>query len=166
MADGAATVPADPLAGLITAPLPPSISMWPQTWGARLVIVLVAVLLIAGLWYVIRRYRADAYRRAASRELTAIAQEAASGLRSVDTIEAVALLVRRTALVAFPRREIAMLSGPGWLAFLDDSFAGEGFVAGPGTVVSIAPYDPRSVVANDVAPLIALVRRWIWAHHD
>lgn len=166
MADGAATLPADPLAGLIAAPLPPSISVWPQTWGSRLVIAVAVMLLAVSLWRLIGRYRANAYRRAASRELAAIAQEAANGLRGADAINAVALLVRRTALVAFPRQEIATLSGLRWLAFLDQSFDGEGFVAGPGVVMSIAPYDPCRVAAADATPLIALVRRWIWAHHD
>lgn len=166
MADGAATLPADPLAGLIAAPLPPSISLWPQTWGSRLVITLAVVMLAVSLWRLIGRYRANAYRRAASRELAAIEQETAGGLHSADTINVVALLVRRTALVAFPRQEIAMLSGQRWLTFLDDSFDGEGFATGPGAVMSIAPYDPRGVATADAAPLIALVRRWIWDHHD
>ena len=158
-------LPPDPLAGLIAAPLPPSISLWPQTWGSRLVIVLAVVLLAAGLWRLLSRYRANAYRRAAARELAAIEQAATSAASGVDT-NAIALLVRRTALVAFPRKQIASLTGPRWLTFLDASFEGEGFAAGPGAVIGTAPYDPRRVTSADGAPLIALVRRWIWAHHD
>lgn len=164
MADGTATPPADPLAGLIAAPLPSSIGVWPQTWGSRLVIVVALALLAVSLWRLVSRYRVNAYRRAAARELAVIEQT--GGLRGADTINAVALLVRRTALVAFPRREIAMLSGPHWLAFLDKSFDDEGFAAGPGAIIGVAPYDPRRSTAADAMPLIALVRRWIWTHHD
>lgn len=165
MADGT-VLPPDPLAGLIAAPLPPSISLWPQTWGSRLVIALAVVLLAAGLWRLLSRYRANAYRRAATRELAAIEQQAATGAAYGIDASAVALLVRRTALVAFPRQQIASLTGQRWLTFLDASFAGEGFAVGPGAVIGTAPYDPRRVASADAAPLIALVRRWIWAHHD
>ena len=164
MADGTA-LPPDPLAGLIAAPLPLPISLWPQTWGSRLVIALTVMLLAVGLWRLLSRYRANAYRRAATRELAAIEQAATGAASGVDT-NAIALLVRRTALVAFPRQKIASLTGSRWLSFLDASFGGEGFATGPGVVIGTAPYDPRRVTSADAAPLIALVRRWIWAHHD
>lgn len=163
MADGT-VLPPDPLAGLIAAPLPLPISLWPQTWSSRLVIALAVVLLAVGLWRLLSRYRANAYRRAAARELAAIEQAVGSN-QGVDA-NAIALLVRRTALVAFPRQQIASLTGSRWLSFLDASFGGEGFATGPGVVIGTAPYDPRRVTFAEAAPLIALVRRWIWAHHD
>ena len=50
------------------------------------------------------------------------------------------LLVRRTALAAFPREQIAPLSGAAWLAFLDRSSGGTEFSRGPGRWLASAPY--------------------------
>jgi len=80
-------------------------------------------------------------------------------------INALALLVRRTALAAFPRQEVASLAGPAWLAFLDRTYGGDGFSHGPGRALSLSPYTPQRG-GGDMQPLIELVRRWIRTHHD
>src|SRR5262249_19181416 len=110
----AAAQPADPLAGLIDIPLPPPVSLLPQTWPSRIALVLLAVGLIPRVWWLVRSWRANRYRRAALAELNDIAYAPVQG----QTTSALALLVRRTALAAFPRQEIAALTGRAWLAFL------------------------------------------------
>src|SRR5262245_10805762 len=62
----------DPLAGLIDIPLPAPVSLLPQTWPSRIAIVLVVVGLIAGLWWLVRWWHANRYRRAALAELARI----------------------------------------------------------------------------------------------
>jgi Ca-activated chloride channel family protein len=148
--------PADPLAGLVEFPLPPEVSLWPQTWPSRIVIVLLIVGLIAGLWWFIRWWHANRYRRAALAELDTI-------VSSGPAPGSLAVLVRRTALAAFPRAEVAALSGRDWLAFLDSSYGGTGFSQGPGKVLAAAPYEPYATGADDNA-LADLVRRWIRKH--
>jgi hypothetical protein len=75
------------------------------------------------------------------------------------------LLVRRTALAAFPREKIAPLAGEEWLAFLDRSFAGTGFSDGPGRLLASAPYSPMSPGERQLAALVELTDRWIRGHH-
>jgi len=72
MAEAATTPPADPLAGLIDIPLPPPVSLLPQTWPSRIAIVLAVAGLIAGVWWFVRWWRANRYRRAALAELAGI----------------------------------------------------------------------------------------------
>jgi Ca-activated chloride channel family protein len=156
--DKAGVLPPDPVAGLIDMPLPPSISLWPQTLAARAVCiaVLIAFALAVGRWLYL--WHVNRYRRVALADLERIAQE------SPDTaVSQLALLVRRTALAVFPRQKIARLSGEAWLAFLDQSYGGHEFSRGIGRVLSRGPYEPPQDAS---APgLSDLVRRWISVHH-
>src|SRR5215510_8337859 len=91
----------DPLAGLIDIPLPPAVSLLPQTWPSRIAIVLAVAALIAGTWWLAHRWHANRYRRAALAELDDIVGAPVQS----QTTSALALLVRRTALAAFPRQK-------------------------------------------------------------
>ena len=57
--------PADPVAGLIDIPLPPEVSLWPQTWTSRIAIALLLAAVVAALWHVIHSWRVNRYRREA-----------------------------------------------------------------------------------------------------
>lgn len=138
------------LDALEPVPEPLPIPLTPQTagwlWLAAAVIAVVALLVIRH----IKTRRANAYRRAALKELT----------QAQDDATRIALLLRRTALAAYPRRRVAGLIGSDWLEFLDQSFAGTGFRDGPGQLLTTAPYQGK---AADPA-LTTLARRWIETH--
>ena len=162
---GTSTIPNDPVAGLIDIPLPQAVSLWPATWISRIVIILLILGLIGAAIRFTRRWHTNRYRRAALAELEGIVHSPAVEKDPVSTIDNLALLVRRTALVAFPRERIAPLSGAAWLDFLDHSYAGHEFSRGAGRALGLVPYAPRSVATGDVAPLADLVRHWIGTHH-
>lgn len=131
-------------------PPPPPVSLLPQTpsW------LILGLLILAGALYVVyrlrARYRAEAYRQAALAELDRAATEPAH----------IAAVLRRTALAAFPRDQVAGLYGDDWLRFLDQSFPGSGFVDGPGRDLTQAAY--RDTPTSE--PLGALARDWIRRH--
>lgn len=152
------TLPNDPVAGLIDIPLPAAISLWPTTWTSRIAIVVLIVALIAAVAWFAYRWHANRYRRAAVAELDEIMRDPRA------TVGALELLVRRTALAAFPRQAIAPLTGQAWLAFLDRSYGGDGFSNGAGRTLAISPYTPPQPIEN-IGPLADLVRRWIRTHH-
>jgi hypothetical protein len=104
-------------------------------------------------------------RRAALAELDAI-ERGTTQSQPNGTVAALALLVRRTALAAFPREEVAALAGPPWLAFLDRHAAGHDFAQGPGRVLGLGPYQPASINTDQTRALIDVVRCWIKTHHD
>jgi len=134
-------------------PEPVRVAMTPQTSG-WIVLGLVAALLLAwGAVTLLRRYRSNAYRRAALDELNALAHDGEDPAQ-------IAVLLRRTALAAYPRGQVASLHGDSWLMFLDAHFPGEGFFAGPGRILAEAPWRP--VAANPA--LTALARDWILRH--
>ena len=87
--------------------LPPGVPWWPPAPGWYALFVLPA---LAGGWLAWRRWqhwRADAYRRAALRELA-----------SPRDATAVAELLRRTALAVEPRPVVAGMTGRAWTDWL------------------------------------------------
>lgn len=141
----------DLLDQLVPPTEPTPISMAPETFGWWVVLALLACALAYGVWRYVLYRRRTAYRRAALRALAAAGQDAA----------ALAAILRRTALAAYPRAEVAGLSGEAWLAFLDDTGGTRDFRHGPGAVLARAPYDGTAVAPPDV---VAAAERWITRH--
>lgn len=132
-------------------PEPTQISMWPETQGWIWLGLVVLVLLFLGVWRLRVVRNANAYRRAALAEL------AASG----DDPVAIADVLRRTALSAYPRQKVAGLAGDDWLAFLDVGYNGQGFATETGRAMLSSPYraDPTPIDG-----LAALARDWVQSH--
>jgi len=157
------TAKADPVAGLIDIPLPQEVSLLPQTWPARIAVGLLLVAAIATAWSVLRHRFTNKYRREALAELDRI-ERAAGGARP-DLLAQLTVLVKRTALAAFPREEVASLAGPAWLSFLDRTYGGEEFSHGIGQLLASAPYERRQPNEAQLESLVGLVNRWIRGHH-
>lgn len=140
----------DLLDQLVVPDPPPPVSMMPQTAGWAIAGALLLVLLAYGLWRMVVRYRANAYRRAALAELTQAGDDPAQ----------VAAILRRTALVAYDRRRVAGLQGPDWIAFLERT-EGAPWDDALRPHLLTAPYRGATEAAPD---LTARVARWIKAH--
>ncbi|OSP53966.1 DUF4381 domain-containing protein [Pseudoruegeria sp. SK021] len=129
---------------------PAPVSMVPQTWGWAVIAGALLLALVAGVWRLWRHYRANAYRRAALQELGV----------SRDDPRAIADILRRTALAAYPRTQVASLSGDDWLQFLDQTSSGTTFTQGPGRIIATAPYTG----ATTSEKLTELAAHWIKRH--
>lgn len=130
---------------------PAPVSMMPETAGWTILAAILALVLAWLVWRGWHRWQANAYRRAALAELD----------EAGDDPVAVAAILRRTALAAWPREQIASLSGKDWLRFLDAT-GGEGFVEGVGAALADAPY--RVEKGHPVAGLGTIAARWVRAH--
>lgn len=128
---------------------PAPVSMAPATAGWTVLALMLALAILWLLWRGVRQWRANAYRRAALAELASAGDDPA----------AVAAILRRTALAAWPRTRVASLRGGEWLRFLD-STGGDGFTDGPGAVLARAPYR----TAGPTPGLGALAARWVRRH--
>ena len=137
---------------------PPPISMAPATWGWTLLAVLVVAILGLALRAWLRHRRATAYRRAALAELRSFAPALSAGEPSA--LARLEVLLRRTALAAFPRAEVATLSGDAWSGFLERTGGAFGAL---GPVIATAPYRPSG--AFDGPAALASARHWIRHHH-
>ncbi|MBP2312643.1 DUF4381 domain-containing protein [Azospirillum soli] len=118
------------LSNLRDLALPPPVPWWPPAPGWW---ILAAGLVLAGLLLAVRavaRHRANAYRREALRALDALERDIGEADTAV-LAERMATLLKRAALAAYPRSEIAGLNGPSWLAFLDHTAGTDAFSKGP-----------------------------------
>ena len=119
---------------------------------------LVAVLLLVG-WRVFLHRRRNRYRRDALAELKAIQNMA--DLSPQESAQRIAVLIKRTALSAWPRSDIASLYGADWARFLTASANDDAQVAGAAEKLATAAFRPDA----DGRALAASARSWIRRHH-
>jgi hypothetical protein len=91
--------------------LPPEVSWWPLAPGWYVVLGTALLVLFFFIYRAWKSWQANAYRRAALRELDV-----------ADDVASIAEIFRRTALCIAPRREIADQSGAAWLDWLASRF--------------------------------------------
>jgi Domain of unknown function (DUF4381) len=108
-----------------------------------------------GLWWV--RWRRQAYRRAGLRELRVIAARLDAAPERAAALVALVALLKRVALVAYAREQVAALSGDAWLTFLDRTGGTARFARGPGAVLAAVSSRPGLGTALDTAQVEALV---------
>jgi hypothetical protein len=148
--------------------LPAPVSWMPQTPGWYVVFGI--ILLVAGWWVYrrLRRFRENRYRRLALEELTVIERELQRPERRAKALAEIPVLLKWTALSAFPRGDVAGLSGEKWLAFLDKTIGGKDFAEGEGRLLPELAYAPVPRIAKlpdeTIGKLLQIVRRWIKMH--
>lgn len=104
------------------------------------------------------RRRRNRYRRKAATALDDIARTADSN--PAAAAGAIAVLLRRTALAAFPREQVASLSGSDWARFLRETADGDAVVDAVADRLASAAYQKDA----DGRELVAAARRWIRVH--
>jgi hypothetical protein len=148
--------------------LPDPVSWMPQTIGWYAIFGL--VLFVAGWWVYgrLRRFRKNQYRRLALEELAVIERELQRPEKRAKVLAEIPVLLKGVALSAFPRNEVAGLSGEKWLAFLDKTMRGKNFTEGEGRLLPELAYAPAQRIAQlsdeQIGKLLQLIRRWIKIH--
>ena len=138
--------------------MPEPVPWLPQTPGWSIVLGwLVAVLLLAA-WQIVKRRRRNRYRRDALAELEAIA--ARRDIEPAESAQRIATVLKRTALVAFPRADVAALYGKDWAKFLSETADNDAQIADAADMLATAAYRPDA----DPDALTRPARRWIRLH--
>ncbi|HZS56354.1 MAG TPA: DUF4381 domain-containing protein [Bryobacteraceae bacterium] len=131
-------------------PEPPS---WmPQTIGWYVVFALIVLLAAWAAWRMFARWRHNRYRRDALRELE-LAKSAE-----------IPALLKRTALAAWPREQVAALSGEGWLAFLEKHGGRSEFSNSAGHLLLELDYRARTPTKEEEHILREAAADWIRRH--
>jgi hypothetical protein len=110
------------ISGLEPLIAPEEISAWPPAPGWYLVILLLMLILTYLLIRYIRKRNRNHYRILALKQVADIREEAGHTPKQED-IQALNQLLKLTALSAFPRADVAALSGRDWQEFLDATCA-------------------------------------------
>ena len=138
--------------------VPEPVPWLPQTpawWVLCGWLLAVAALLIAAI---ARRRRRNRYRREALASLDAIAAQ--SQLSAAESARRVAEIIKRAALVAYPRSRVAGLHGRDWARFLCDSSGDDRQVTEAAESIASAAYRPDA----DGRALLQPARRWVRVH--
>lgn len=148
---------------------PPPVPWWPPAPGWYFVI---ALLLAGSIWAVVRwikHYRANRYRREALDELDGLQSAATDPLTRAQALSGLPELLKRAALSAFSRDQVASLSGEVWHRFLDESAGIGDFCGGAGALLDDLAYDPAAAAGFDEkasARLFAAAGRWLKKHRS
>ncbi len=139
--------PAD-LSNLRDIVVPPEVALWPPApgWWILLAGGIAMAAILAGM--IIARHRRNAYRRAA---LVALDGADASDISTI---------LKRAALAAWPRAEVASLTGADWLAFLDRTARSDAFTQGAGRDLEALAFGG----AGDKQAVLAAARNWVRRH--
>lgn len=149
----------DLLAGLEDIRIPEPVSYMPQTIGWVVLAGLIVTVCSLALWALQRHRAANAYRRQALRALDQL-ERASAEVRVTRT----AAILRGTALVAFPRGEVASLTGEDWSDFLNKT--GRAVFERDGDhVLLMSVYSEKPDIASRDAELfVSNAKLWITSH--
>jgi hypothetical protein len=147
--------------------VPPAAPWWPPApgWDCVLVLVLLIVLVLLVRGFI--HWQRNRYRREALAEFRRLERRLHDPAQRVAALTALAALLKRVALTAYPRGEVASLTGAMWFDFLDRTGGTTAFRAGVGGKLAAAAYAPVTVIDmgdNEAAIIAASVRDWISGH--
>lgn len=141
--------------------MPGPVAWWPPAPGWYAVIAVVLVLAIWAGFRALKARRRNAYRREAIADLDRIRAQGQGAAHLVPE------LLKRTALSAWPREEVADLNGSAWHAFLDQTGATDVFASGMGEVLDQLSYAGRGSPGPSEAEFEQLCKSaaaWIQKH--
>jgi len=138
--------------------MPEPVAWLPQTPGWWIVLGWILAMLFLLAWQFARRRRRNRYRRDALAELKAIAAQPELG--PAESAQRIAALLKRTALVAYPREDVAALYGDDWAGFLKQSAGNDRQIADAADRLAAAAYRPDA----DGSVLTEPASRWIRLH--
>lgn len=152
--------PQDPLAGLHVLREPALVGWWPLAPGWWMLLAL-ALLCLAGVSYwLVNRYRSNAYRRHALTRLQELHARHETDANTGRYLAEVNKLLKSVALAAYPRHQVASRHGEDWLAFLNGSLGTDDHF---GEAFAEAAYRPDPA-GLDPAPVYRSAQRWIRGH--
>ena len=148
--------------------LPEHVSYTPQTVGWWILFGVAGLLVV---WWIYRRYIkwcGNRYRRQALMELALIEQQLGREPERASALAAISALIKRTAIEAFGRSNVAELSGQLWLEFLDRTGSTNSFSKGLGRFLQEFSYAKQETLNNmpkeTIDQVLALVKDWINQH--
>ena len=148
--------------------LPAATSWWPLASGWYF---LIGVLLIAIAWISyqsILHWTSNRYRRAALQELQLLTEGIQNAEKRNSSLRQLPVLLKRTALSAYPRHQVASLNGADWYDFLNSQLKSPSFTdASTGLLdnISYSTDDLSTVDSHATTALLESIKHWLQHHH-
>ncbi len=151
-------VDSDPLAQLKDIHLPTPIGWWPLAPGWYLLLALVLFLTIILAYAVYKRHRHALPKKQALLLLNNYQKQYEQEQNGTQTSAYISELLRRVALVYYPREHVASLHGEEWLKFLNKTGKGIDFNLVKDLLLD-APFQTGKTM--DLKPLFSTAQLWI-----
>jgi hypothetical protein len=148
---------------IVPAPVP----WWPPATGWWWLVGFGFAVLSALLLRSFARWQHNRYRREALARLKELEEPLADPAQRAAAMAEISALLKRAALTAYPREEVAGLTGAAWSSYLDRKTESSSFSEGPGVILHDAVCDPSTSASLDestIREVLAAVRSWI-RHH-
>ena len=142
--------------------VPANVSWWPVASGWYVLAGFALLLLVFFGYRAIQHRKKNRYRRLALQELSDIRQQA-----DMTALQALPIVLKRAALSAWPRGDVAALSGGEWHCFLDRTAATDLFSSGAGTLLDQLAYgggSNRTPDDPDLDRVLAAAEFWLRRH--
>lgn len=147
------------LAQLKDIRLPETVGSWPMAYGWYLLMIL-SLMILAFLMYILyRSFKRAQIKRQALSLLKAYETQHQQDKNSAFMCARVSELLKRVALVYFPREQVAALSGEKWVQFLNQTGKQLDFDSVYEELIEM-PYRDQSGF-HDLSKLFKLSRQWI-----
>jgi len=144
--------------------IPATPSAWPPAYGWWIVAALLLALITLITIKIIRYRKLKKQQKLTLQVLETLERNLQSG-GSTAALAEINILLKRLALMHYPRQKIASLTGKKWLNFLDDSLDSTGkskdFSHGAGRILADAPYLATMPDQADIKGLKKVVKRWV-----
>jgi len=141
---------------------PQAVGWWPPAPGWYVLMVLLGVASLVLAWRAWQKRKQNQYRRLALQELAAI-RDKGDG----EALGRIPVLLKRTALSAWPRSIVASMTGPDWHQFLDRTGGTNEFGTGAGQVLDRLSYGSGAGVTLSAAEgeiVLQAAEQWIRRH--
>lgn len=148
----------DPLAQLKDIHLPSPISWWPLAPGWYIVIAFALILTLALAYRMYKRHGYALAKKQALRLLNTYQEQYEKKPNAPVTSAQISELLRRVALVYYPREEVASLHGEAWLNFLNQTGKDIDF-SSVRTMLLDAPFRADNNI--NLEPLFMKAQQWI-----
>jgi len=119
------------------------------------------------VWHGVQTWRRNRYRREALAALAQLEAQLGDAAQRDSALRAVPALIKRCALVAWPRARTASLSGPDWVTFLGAHTTGRLDPALQRLLAEGEYHPPGGMQAVDAAQakaILAGARQWVSSH--
>lgn len=148
----------DALSQLKDIHLPDPVTLWPLAPGWYVVIALVLILII-WLAYLVNKWHFNALAKKQALNLLKMYKKQYEEDKNTQLLSArISELLRRVALVYYPRQEVASLHGDAWLDFLNKTSKGIDFKPVKSMLLE-SPF--KTAESVNLQPLITRSQLWI-----
>jgi len=147
--------------------LPAPVDWWPLAIGWYVVFGIVLIVIGWIGYRSVQGWIANRYRRTALQKLQLLANDIQGGVNRDSSLRQVPILLKRTALSAYPREQVASLAGKDWFDFLNSNVRNPPFSESNFVILDKVSYSCGELSDIDTHSITALLnasKQWLKNH--